>query len=66
MGFVVLALAFVGCGWEGPATIELKDGTTVKCPNVLITDSYVSCEGFKGGGASHIYPNRTVARVIAA
>jgi hypothetical protein len=63
VGLAVLAACEVGCGWQGPATIELKDGTIIRCPNILVTDAYVSCEGFEGGGASHIYPKNTVARV---
>ncbi len=61
VGLGVLASAFVGCGWEGPATIELKDGTVVHCPDMLVTKSYVSCEGLEGG--EHIYPLKTVASV---
>ena len=62
VGLAALAAAFVGCGWEGPATIHLKDGTVVRCPNVLVTKTYVSCDGLEGG--DHIYPLKSVARVI--
>ncbi len=58
---LALASALGGCGWRGPATIELKDGTVVRCPNVMVTKAYVSCEGLEGG--EHLYPINTVARV---
>ncbi len=61
VGLALLASAFVGCGWEGPATIELKDGTVVHCPNMLVTKTYLSCDGMEGG--DHIYLLKTVARV---
>ena len=61
VGLAVLAAAFVGCGWEGPATIQLKDGTVVRCPNVLVTKTYVSCDGLEGG--DHIYPLKSVAKL---
>jgi hypothetical protein len=61
MGLAVLTVALVGCGWQGPGTIGLKDGTTVRCPDVLVTKTYVSCEGLEGG--EHVYPINTVASV---
>jgi hypothetical protein len=64
VGLIVLTSTSVGCGWQGPAAIEFKDGTMKRCPNVLTTDAYVSCDGFEGGSASHIYPIDTVARVV--
>jgi hypothetical protein len=62
VGVAVLAAAFVGCGWKGPATIQLKDGTVVRCPNLLVTKTYLSCDGLEGG--EDIYPLKSVAKVI--
>jgi hypothetical protein len=61
VGPVTLTVALVGCGWRGPATIRLNDGTVVHCPDVLVTKSYVSCEGLEGG--EDVYPIDTVASV---
>jgi hypothetical protein len=61
VGLTLLASALVGCGWEGPATIELKNGTVVHCPNMLVTKTYLSCAAMEGG--EQIYLLKTVARV---
>lgn len=61
VALAVLSSALIGCGWQGPAIIELKDGTSIRCPNLLVTEAYLSCHGLEGG--EHIYPTNTVARV---
>lgn len=59
--WAVLAVASVGCGWQGPATIHLKDGTLVRCPNILVTEASVTCEGLEG--RAHVYPVAEIAQV---
>jgi hypothetical protein len=58
---LALASALVGCGWRGPATITLKDGSVVRCPDLFVAKAYVSCEGLESG--ERIYPINTVASV---
>jgi hypothetical protein len=53
----------IGCGWRGPATIVLRDGSTIRCPNVFVARDFVSCEGLEGG--EEVYPVDTVSRVIS-
>jgi hypothetical protein len=61
VGLVALTVALAGCGWQGSGTIRLKSGKSIRCPNIMVTDAYVSCEGLEGG--EHIYPINRVASV---
>lgn len=62
IALAVGGMVMVGCGWQGPATILLRDGSSIRCPNIFITKDYVSCEGMEGG--ERIFPNDMVTKVI--
>ena len=62
IGLAVGLAVVVGCGWRGPATIVLRDGSRIRCPNVSVTKAYVSCEGMEGG--ERVFPIELVQRVV--
>jgi hypothetical protein len=64
MRLIFLAIggfSIVACGWRGPATIHLLDGSSIDCPNVYVTSRYASCVGVEGG--EQLYPLASVRSV---
>lgn len=61
IGLAICGYSMVACGWRGPATIHLLDGSSIDCPNIYVTSRYISCVGVEGG--ERLYPQDAVRSV---